>query len=50
MLNFRFGYPMPTLVMAHKLYADAGRADELRAENKCVHPSFCRPYGKALSS
>lgn len=50
MLNFRFGYPMPTLVMAHKLYADAGRADELRDENKVVHPGFARPFGRALSA
>jgi prophage DNA circulation protein len=50
MLNFRFNFPMPTLVMAHKLYADASRADELRLENKCVHPGFCRPYGRALSA
>lgn len=50
MLNFRFNMPMPTLVMAHKLYADAGRADELRNENKVVHPAFARPYGKALSA
>lgn len=50
MLNFRFNFPMPTLVMAHKLYADAGRADELRNENKVVHPGFARPYGRALSA
>lgn len=50
MLNFRFNFPMPTLVMAHKLYADAGRADELRDENKVVHPGFARPYGRALSA
>lgn len=50
MLNFRFNFPMPTLVMAHKLYADAGRADELRNENKVVHPGFARPFGRALST
>lgn len=50
MLNFRFNFPMPTLVMAHKLYADAGRADELKNENKVVHPGFARPYGRALSA
>lgn len=50
MLNFRFNFPMPTLVMAHKLYADAGRADELRNENKVVHPGFARPSGRALSA
>lgn len=49
-LNFNFNLPMPTLVMAHKLYADAGRADELRNENKVVHPGFCRPFGRALSN
>lgn len=50
MLNFAFGQPMSTLLIAHRLYADAGRADELRAENKVVHPAFARPYGRALSS
>lgn len=49
MLNFRFNFPMPTLVMAYKLYYDASRADELRNENKVVHPGFARPYGRALS-
>lgn len=50
MLNFRFGVPMSLLVMAHKLYADPGRADELKNENKVVHPAFARPSGKALSA
>lgn len=51
MLNFGFYSPsLPTLIVAYRLYADAGRADEIRAENKCVHPAFCRPSGKALSN
>lgn len=50
MLSFQFARPMPTLVMAYRLYADAGRADELRAENKVVHPAFMRPFGAALSN
>jgi prophage DNA circulation protein len=49
LLRFRFGFPMPTLLVAHKLYADAGRADELRRENKVVHPAFEIPQGRALS-
>ena len=49
MLNFRFSFPMPTLVLAHRLYANAGRADELRRENRVVHPTFARPFGRALS-
>jgi prophage DNA circulation protein len=49
MLNFQFGTSLPTLIIAQKLYADAGRADELRQENKVVHPAFERPTGRALS-
>jgi hypothetical protein len=50
MLTFVFAGPMPTLVMANRLYYDAGRADEMRDENRVVHPLFMRPAGRALSS
>jgi prophage DNA circulation protein len=50
MLNYRFHLTMPSVVMAHRLYADAGRADELRSENKIVHPAFCPREGRALSA
>ena len=50
MVNYQFAAVLPTLVIAYRLYADAGRADELRAENKIVHPAFCPPFGRALSS
>jgi len=50
MLKFAFSRSMPTLVTAHRLYADAGRADQLRDENKVVHPAFMRPTGRALSA
>lgn len=49
MLRFRFGLPMPSLMIAQRLYANAGRADELLRENKVVHPAFMRPTGRALS-
>jgi prophage DNA circulation protein len=49
MLRFRFGIPLPTLIIAYRLYADASRADELRRENKVVHPAFMLPTGRALS-
>ncbi|MCP3475152.1 hypothetical protein NLM33_33040 [Bradyrhizobium sp. CCGUVB1N3] len=49
MLNYQFFTPLPTLVMAYKLYQDASRADELRDENKIVHPAFCPMLGEALS-
>jgi hypothetical protein len=50
MLVFRFAAPLTTLVAAHRLYDDAGRADELRDENQVVHPAFMLPTGKALSA
>jgi prophage DNA circulation protein len=50
MVNFQFFAPLPSLVMAYKLYDDASRCDELVAENKVVHPAFCPPTGQALSN
>jgi prophage DNA circulation protein len=49
LLRFEFGLPMPTLLIAHRLYADAGRAEELLAENHVVHPAFAPRFGRALS-
>jgi prophage DNA circulation protein len=50
MLAYRFAAPLPSLVMAYKLYDNASRCDELRIENKIIHPAFMRPTGVALSS
>lgn len=50
MVSFMFYEPLPSLVIAYKLYDDASRCDELREENKVVHPAFCPPTGQALSS
>ena len=50
MVNFRFNQPMTTLSIAYRLYGDAGRADELRYENRVVHPLFVPRFGRALSS
>jgi prophage DNA circulation protein len=49
MLDFRFAAIRPTLIQSYRLYADAGRADELREENKVVHPAFAPRTGRALS-
>jgi prophage DNA circulation protein len=49
MLDFQFAAIRPTLVQSYRLYADASRADELRAENKVVHPAFAPRTGRALS-
>jgi prophage DNA circulation protein len=50
MLQYQFFEPLPTLTMAYKLYSDASRADELRMENKNVHPAFMQMIGRALSN
>lgn len=49
MLSFQFAVTKPTLIQSYRLYADASRADELRAENKVVHPAFSPRTGRALS-
>jgi hypothetical protein len=49
LLKYRFSLPLPSLIMAYKLYDNAGRADELRMENKVVHPAFMPKSGRALS-
>jgi hypothetical protein len=50
MLTYQFASPLPSLVISQRLYGDGSRYDEIRAENKVVHPAFCQPVGKALSS
>jgi prophage DNA circulation protein len=50
MLGYQFGGPLPSLVIAYRLYSDAGRADQIIAENKVVHPAFCPALGQALSA
>jgi hypothetical protein len=49
MLRFEFGAPRPTLVLSHRLYDTPARADELREENKVVHPAFAPREGRALA-
>jgi len=50
MVRFNFAAPMPTLLLAQRLYYDGGRADELKNENKTVHPAFAQRKGRALSA
>lgn len=50
MVSYETGVPLPAVVLAHELYQDAGRADELRAENpNHDHPAFMPVAGRALS-
>jgi prophage DNA circulation protein len=50
MIGYQFTAPLPSLVVAYRLYQDASRADQVVAENKVVHPAFCPPSGVALSA
>ena len=50
MINYQFAVPLPSLIIAHRLYQDASRADQVVKENKIVHPAFCPPIGVALSA
>jgi len=50
MLRYRFYDSLPSMVVGYKLYADASRGDELRDENKVVHPAFMLMTGRALSN
>ena len=50
MLRYRFAQPVPSLLGAYRLYDDAARGDELRAENHIVHPAFMPATGRALSA
>jgi len=49
LLRYQFAKPRPTLVLSHRLYDTAARADELRNENKVIHPAFAPRAGRALA-
>ncbi len=50
LVTYRFARVMTSHALAQRLYGDASRCDELRAENKIIAPAFCPPVGRALSS
>jgi hypothetical protein len=50
MVRFRFAQNLPSVYLSYRLYDTAARADELRAENKIVHPAFMQIGGRALSA
>jgi len=53
-INYNVGGVLPSLTVAQRLYPDAmlntDRSDELRLENKIIHPAFMRPTGICLSN
>jgi hypothetical protein len=46
---YAFANSMPGLWIAHRIFADGSRAEQLLAENKWVHPAFASPEGICLS-
>jgi prophage DNA circulation protein len=50
MIGYQFYAILPSLVLSYRLYDDASRCDEVRDENKIVHPAFCPLQGLALSA
>jgi prophage DNA circulation protein len=49
MVPYQFNDILPTLIISQRLYADPSRYDEIRQENRVVHPAFCPAFGVALS-
>lgn len=49
LVTYRVGRVMTSHTLANRLYGDASRCDELRAEGKILHPAFVPPVGTALS-
>ncbi len=49
MVPYRFARSLPTLIISQKLYGEGGRADEIKDENKVIHPLFAAAEGRALS-
>jgi hypothetical protein len=50
MLNYNFFSTLSSVIIGYKLYSDASRCDELRDENKVVHPAFMPRTGRALAN
>lgn len=48
--SYKLGVHMPALSLANRLYGDAGRSDELQAENKTPHPLFMPRDVRALTA
>jgi prophage DNA circulation protein len=45
-----FPLSLPSLLIAERLYGDAGRADEIAGESGAVHPAFCPTSFAALAA
>jgi prophage DNA circulation protein len=50
MLRYELAATMPGLFVSNYIYGEGGRAEELAAENKIVHPAFMQRTLRALSA
>ncbi len=48
-VQYRFAQAMPALAMSQRVYGNGSRSDELRLENKVVHPAFMPLDGRMLA-
>jgi prophage DNA circulation protein len=48
-VTFSCPLPLPSLVIAQRLYKDASRSDEIAAEAQAIHPAFCGTSFAVLS-
>ena len=48
-VQYRFAQSMPALAMSQRAYGTGSRSDELRLENKVVHPAFMPLDGRMLA-
>lgn len=48
--TFEFGVPLPSLVLANRIYRDAGREGDLVRQINPVHPAFCPRTFQALAN
>jgi prophage DNA circulation protein len=50
MLRYELPITWPSLTISNYIYGEGDRSDQLIAENKVVHPLFCRRTLRALSA
>lgn len=48
-VQYHFAQTLPALTISQRVYSDGSRSDELRNENKVVHPAFMPREGRMLA-
>jgi hypothetical protein len=50
LVTYETAWPMPSLYLAHRIYQDVRRSDEIEVENGVVHPAFMPRRLRVLSN